>query len=162
MAGAVLCAGIVSAYFIAYNHNANAFIFVSQLINEATQRSALENELRSIAFNILQSPVQLFYISFPASALVLYALNRRIRQSVKHEPLFAFSWIYVLVNSIPFIISASTANRYLYPVFPFISIMGALIYNKAIENSDSLKRTIRYSFILWIFFSLAIARVVII
>ncbi len=156
--GIILCISALAGYFLVYNKKENAFIFILQLLNETTQRSALENKWKETALNILQSPLQLFYISLPASALLLYLIRKNIRLSIKNNPLFVFSLLYTLINIVPYFISSATANRYLYPAFPFIAIMGALVYKKTSSFGNS-KWIIKYRRLLVIFLLLSIARI---
>ena len=157
--GLLLFALIIAAYFYAYNQKENVYAFIMQLANETTQQSALETTWQSVAQNILQSPFQLFYISLPASALLLFLLKKNIRKSLGNNKLFQFSLIYALINIVPYFIAGNTANRYLYPAFPFIAILAALIYKHAMSSPQPSKWVMKYSTLLWVFTGLAVARV---
>ena len=154
-AGILLCIAIVVSYFFAYNQHENAITFILQLTNESTQRSAFENATKEIIINILQAPFQLFYIALPGSAMLLYLFKKDVRTKLKQNQLYVFSLIFMLINIVPYFISSDTANRYLYPAFPFIAIMGAIVYNAASLSS----RAIKYTTLLKIFSFLALLRI---
>jgi len=102
--------------------------------------------------------LQLFYINLPASGFLLFLLKRDIRKAVMTNKLFQFSFIYALINIVPYFIAGDTANRYLYPAFPFIAMMAALIYKEVAFVKQS-KWSIKYSTLLWVFTGLAISRI---
>jgi len=156
--GLLLFISIITTYFFAYDQKENVYAFIMQLAKETTQQSALETRWQAVALNILQSPLQLFYISLPASGLLLFLLKKNIRKSLKNNRLFQFSLIYTLINIVPYFIAGDTANRYLYPAFPFIAIMAALIFKQAAFAVQPSKWFLKYSTLLWIFTGLAIAR----
>ncbi len=151
--------GIVYVYFAAYNQQSDVLLYLSQLLTESTQRSMLENKWSSILFNLLQSPLQIFYICLPATALLLYACNKKVRSSLRQNTLFMFSFIFTLIVCITFFISPDTANRYLYPAFPFIAIMGAVIYAKATEYLHTSKWLAGYKTLLGVFVFFAFVRI---
>lgn len=151
--------GLVYLYFALYSRQSDVVLYLSQLLTESTQRSMLENKWSGILLNMLQSPLQILYIGLPATGLLLYAINKKVRSLVKEDQLFAFSFIFSLIICITFFISPETANRYLYPAFPFIVIMAAIIYSKATEVLSSSKWLLRYKGVLIVFIFLAVARI---
>ncbi len=159
LAGLLLFAAIITAYFFAYAQKENVYAFITQLMKETTQQSALETVWSSVVLNILKSPLQLFYISLPASGLLLYLFKKNIRMALKNNKLFQFSVIYGLINVVPYFIAGDTANRYLYPAFPFIAIMAALVYKQVLLSFQPSKWIIKYSILLWIFTGLAVLRI---
>jgi len=151
--------GLVYSYFAAYSKQGDVALFLSQLLTESAQRSALENKWSSIALNLLQSPLQVFYICLPATGLLLYAFNKKVRAGLKGNQLFSFSLTFALIICITFFISAETANRYLYPAFPFIAIISAIIYFQAATVINSSKWLIKYKGILILFAFFAVLRI---
>lgn len=160
IAGVFMAAAIVYGYFWQYGQQQDVLLFVAQLLTESAQRSASGNNMGSVALNILQSPLQVFYICLPATGVLLYAASKKVRALIKGETLFAFSFIVTLAVSFVFFISPDTANRYLYPVFPFIAIMAAIIYNKALATIRQHRWVVKYSTLLGVFFFLAIGRII--
>lgn len=156
----LVAAGIVYLYFWQYDQQQDVLLFVAQLLTESAQRSAPGNKLDSILVNVLQSPLQVFYICLPATAILLYAANKKVRVLLQGETLFTFALLVTLVTCIVFFISPGTANRYVYPAFPFIAIMAAIIYKKAYTVTGSSKWFIKYKSLLAVFAVFAIARIV--
>lgn len=156
---ALIAVGIVYLYFLQYSQQQDVLLFIAQLLTESAQRSAAGSELASVAVNILQSPLQVFYICLPATAILLYAANKKVRVLLKGQTLFTFSLIVALVIWVVFFISPDTANRYVYPAFPFIAIMAAIIYNKAAEAMSISRWFVKYNVLLGMLFFLAIVRI---
>lgn len=157
--GLVIGIAIIYAYFFAYSKQQDVLLFLAQLLTESAQRSALNNKFGAIALNILQAPLQLFYLCLPATALLLYACNKKVRSLLKGDKFFAFSLMFTLIICALFFLSPDTANRYLYPVFPFIAIMAAIIHSKATEILAPSKWLISYKGLLGIFMFFAVVRI---
>lgn len=155
----VIGVAVVFVYFLQYSKQQNVLLYLAQLLTESTQRSALTNKWSSIALNILQAPLQVFYICIPATAILLYACNRNVREQLKGDKLFAFSFMFTLIISVIFFLSPQTANRYLYPAFPFIAIMAALVYAKAQPVLAASKWLISYRGLLWVFIFFTVVRI---
>lgn len=159
LTGIVVSAGLIAWYFIAYSKQEDVMVYILQLLTESAQRSALTNKWGSIALNILQSPLQLFYICLPATALLLYACNKKARAALKGERLFAFSLMFTIIICAIFFMSPETANRYLYPAFPFIAIMGAIVYSKAVAVLAPSRWLAGYKTLLIVFGAFAVLRI---
>lgn len=159
IAGLVIGATIIYVYFLAYSKKEDVLLFISQLLTESAQRSAFGNKLEAIALNLIQAPLQLFYLSLPATALLLYACSKKVRALLKGDKFIAFAIMFTVIICALFFLSPDTANRYLYPVFPFIAIMAAIIYVKAGTVLSSSKWLISYKGLLGIFLFLAVLRI---
>jgi len=156
---ALLASGIVFLYFWQYSQQQDVLLFVAQLLTESAQRSATGSKLGSVLLNILQSPLQVFYICLPATAILLYAVNKKIRALLKGETLFTFSLFVTVATCVVFFIAPDTANRYVYPAFPFIAIMAAIIYSKAVEAMGLTRWFVKYKTLLVVFVFIAVARI---
>lgn len=156
----VVCIALVGTYFYAYSKQANLPLYLLQLTNEATQQSGIENKNIAILYNVLGFPFTFFYITFPSSMLLLYVFNSRVRQALKNNSLFYFSLLFIIANILLYVLASRTPNRYLYPFFPFLAIMGACTYQAAIVNISGYKWLIKYKTLLKIFIVIAVLRIV--
>jgi len=157
--GLAIGVAIVFIYFWQYSKRQDVLLYLAQLLTESAQRSALTNKWSDIVLNILQSPVQVFYIGLPATAILLYACNKKVRALIKADSLFIFSLMFTLIICVIFFISPSTANRYIYPAFPFIVIMAAIIYANAVTVLTTKKWLVSYKGLLKVFVFFAAVRV---
>ena len=143
LAGVVVFAAIVGGYFYVYSTRNDVVRFLTQMVKESTQQSVTESALAPTIQNVLQSPIQLLYITLPASLLIFYVFNKRVRNVVSQQPLFMFALLFVLFNIPFYLITRRTPNRYLYPFFPFIIIIASIIYANAL-NGVAIKRVVKY------------------
>ncbi|HVX49534.1 MAG TPA: hypothetical protein VHB48_05225, partial [Chitinophagaceae bacterium] len=157
--GMLLSVAIITGYFVLYHRKNDAFVYMLQLLTESTQRSIGINKWGRVTLNVLQAPLQLLYISFPASIILFYAINNKVRQQLKGDMLFAFSCMFTLIICGIFFLSPGTANRYIYPAFPFIAIMAAIIYAKAAAVMASSKWLAGCNAIVGVFIVLGAARI---
>jgi len=157
--GILIGGSLIYLYFMQYSKQSDVLLYLSQLLTESAQRSALGSKWGKIAVNILQSPVQVFYLCLPATALLLYAANKKVRSRLKGNKLFVFSLMFTLIICAIFFLSPETANRYIYPAFPFIAIMASIVYLNAAVILASSKWFIGYKALLYVCIFAACARI---
>lgn len=159
LAGIALAAFMVLGYFIMYAQKQDVRIYILRLLSESTEKSAVANDWDKVMLNIIQAPLQILYICCPSTLLLLYAFNKKVRVLLKPNPLFMFSFIFTVIIGVIFFASAQTANRYVYPAFPFIAIMGALTYTAAKHTTIRPKWVTGYKTLLATFAILGVMRI---
>jgi len=156
--GIVLGCGIVALYFLLMQKS-NVLVYCLLLLNDASQKTFLSSSWGAVLLNIVQSPLQLLYITLPGSLCFFVFLIKTSGRILKNK-LFSFSVLVIAVNIPVYIVTSYTPNRYLYPLFPFIAIAAAYIFYTAASAKLFSKFKLSYSFALKVIILMAALRMV--
>jgi 4-amino-4-deoxy-L-arabinose transferase-like glycosyltransferase len=164
--GGFLAAFLIGSYFYIYQQSAPLDVFLINLLDDALQKSALEDRPSRILSQIFTFPFDLLKITLPWSLLLFFFFKKKMIHPVAKVPLLRFCVIFLIFNVWIYWISSNTHNRYLYPFFPFISILTAgifcyLIQNKSVVPNFWKRKTIfKFRTALLLILLLGIARLV--
>lgn len=143
----------VFLYFGVYEYRyGEGWLYLFNLLEEASQKSAAESGLVDIIKNLFEFPFQYLVDHLPWSLLlILAAYHRKLRELLDH-PFLSFSVVFFLANFWLYWISPGTRMRYVYVFAPFFFTLMATLH-------------LRYGWVrdktLWILlFTLAIGRII--
>lgn len=121
LAGIVLCSAIVCAYFYSYYLQGGDYkAYLTNLVNEASQKSGLESSFKGLISNIFIFPINLVKILFPWSLFMVMLIDRKIRKFISSNNYILFATVFVLANIPVYWFTEKLINRYVYMFFPFI------------------------------------------
>lgn len=122
---------IIGAYFQIYDqYYGNGWLYLSNLLEEATQKSAAEGRFGDILKQLIDFPLQFMIDHLPWSLLVFLYLKKENRARLKQQPFLVFCLLFFVVNIWLYWISPGSRNRYLYAFAPFFLTPLAYLYTQ--------------------------------
>ncbi|MEM6378017.1 MAG: glycosyltransferase family 39 protein, partial [Bacteroidota bacterium] len=122
---------IIGAYFQIYDQNyGNGWLYLSNLLEEATQKSAAEGRIGEIIKQLFEFPLQFIVDHLPWSLLLFLYLKKDNRALLKQQPFLVFCLLFFVVNIWLYWISPGSRNRYLYAFAPFFLTPLAYLYTQ--------------------------------
>jgi len=138
LTGILLFLSIVGTYFFLYQQQADAKKYLLDLIGEASKKSTVGDfPLFSYAKHLVLFPLQTLGALFPTSLLLLFLNKASFKRTLKQNPLAFFSAIIVLSNMLLYWLSPGSKQRYIYPLYPFMSIVLVHLFS---ENTQEKNR----------------------
>lgn len=120
---------LIGGYFRIYEqHYGNGWLYLSNLLEEATQKSAAEGQFGAIIKQVFEFPLQFIVDHLPWSLLLLLYLKKENRLALKKQPFLIFCLLFFVVNVWLYWISPGSRNRYLYAFAPFFLTPLAYLY----------------------------------
>jgi len=137
LAGIFLFLFIVGTYFLMYHQQADAKKYLLDLVGEASKKSTLGGfPLLRYLKHLVLFPIQTVGALFPTSLLILFLNKVSVKRILKQNPLLGFSAIIVLSNIILYWISPGSKQRYIYPLYPFISIFLVYFFLENVQEKN--------------------------
>lgn len=136
--GLPIAAGIVSAYFLAYNQYNDASAFLLKLFTESSKRFESEWWEPIVHFIIFPFKGILGQI-FPWAFLVIMLGKNHLMRAVKEQRVLFYLLLLTLTNIIPYWISPENRPRYLFMFYPIITLLFIYLY----ETSELLTRRLQ-------------------
>ncbi len=121
--GAVFVAW-VGAYF--YQHD-RGFIYLINLIKEASQKSGLEGNVFDVLGNAISFPFILLKAALPGSLLVFMLSDRVTLTKVWEDRRIRLLIMILGLNVLPYMFASTLRMRYLYPFLPWLAIIFAYL-----------------------------------
>ena len=120
---------LIGSYFYVYDQTyGNGWLYLINLLEEASQKSAAEGSWSSILKQLVDFPLQ-FLIDYLPWSLLLYVYFRKgTRALLKQHPFLIFTILFFAVNIWLYWISPGARSRYLYPFAPFFLTPLAYLY----------------------------------
>lgn len=119
-AGIGLLVLMVGGYFFWYGQYADPLAFIANLINESTQRTAVEKSWWKSIEHLFTFPFLLIRISLPWVLFIVPVFFSHNFKKLKTNTWLLYGVVFVLANIVIYWISPGTRNRYLYMFLPFI------------------------------------------
>ncbi|MCG8328943.1 MAG: glycosyltransferase family 39 protein [Chitinophagales bacterium] len=131
--GALLGLIPLVAYFGAYEMRyGEGWLYLFNLLEEATQKSAGENKLLDSLLHIFEFPLQFFADHLPWTLALFLLPFRKMKALVKENALLRFSLLFIIANIWVYWISPGTRQRYLYMFLPFVMVLLAAFFHHRI------------------------------
>jgi 4-amino-4-deoxy-L-arabinose transferase-like glycosyltransferase len=108
--------------FLMYRENMLMEFIVRQL-QESFQRTAAETTLLQTIRGFFVTPARIILMLLPWSLFIVYMLRKDFMRDIKSRSLIFFSFVFILVNLPLYWITGDFKGRYIYPFFPFFSIL---------------------------------------
>lgn len=125
----VLSILLVGSYFFWYDQQyGNGWLYLVNLLEEASQKSAAEGSLSGILKQLVNFPLQYIVDYLPWSLLLFLLVKKENRQKLKTQPFLQFCVLFFVVNIWLYWISPGGRNRYLYGFAPFFLTPLAWLY----------------------------------
>lgn len=127
--GGLLAVFLIGSYFFVYDQQyGNGWLYLVNLLEEASQKSAAEGSIGGILKQLVDFPLQFMIDHLPWSLLLLLLLKKENRQKLREQPFLQFCILYFVVNIWLYWISPGSRNRYLYGFAPFFLTPLAFLY----------------------------------
>ncbi len=121
----------IAGYFYSYHlQYGNGPLYLFNLLEEASQKSAAEGRFLDILKQLLDFPLQFLVDHLPWSLLLLLFYKKDNRRWIKSNPFLVFCLLFFLSNIWLYWISPGSRNRYLYVFAPFFLTPLAYLYLK--------------------------------
>ena len=129
---------ILSSYFWLYSQQNDVALFLRTLLTESTKRTVFLEEGNTSFFSsklvnyvsyFVRFPFSILGVLMPWGILVVFCFRRNFIQLIQTNKLLTFSVITFLANIIVYWLSPMTKARYLFMLFPFLSIVFAYFYS---------------------------------
>lgn len=128
-AGAALGLLPVVLYFGWYEEvHGEAALYLINLLEEATQKSAGERSLLDIFTHLFTFPLQYFGDHLPWVLLIFVLPFNKLKAVIRDNALLRFSLLFILSNIWIYWLSPGTRQRYLYMFLPFLTWLLAAFY----------------------------------
>ncbi|MEM9991444.1 MAG: glycosyltransferase family 39 protein, partial [Bacteroidota bacterium] len=131
IAGILLLFGLVGSYFYAYAQtpdSGDAIVYMIKLFVESSSRTGLETGIGSTLTNFFRVPTILLKLFLPWTFLMVLLFQKGVKELLIQQPLLKFSFFFIVVNLLVYLISPGTRDRYLYMFLPFVGIIVAYFY----------------------------------
>lgn len=128
IAGILTFTLIVGGYFYRYSLSDDAIGFMMRLVKESSQRTGLETKVIDTILQSVAFPFYILQLLLPWSIFLFYVFRKGNWNQIKTHPVVIFCLIFILFNIPIYWLTGDPKARYLYPFFPFISILMAHLY----------------------------------
>lgn len=160
LVGTLVFLAVVSTYFWAYSQYNSLETYFLTLFNESSDRtvvtgeeSGIWNSLWGYLTHLLVFPLHsLLLNALPGSVLLLWVLTSRGRRYISREPLLKYCALLLLVHIVPYLLSPGAKARYVYMLFPLMSILGTAVYLQL--SPDKSWRQYKVTALQWLVFFL--------
>jgi 4-amino-4-deoxy-L-arabinose transferase-like glycosyltransferase len=127
--GAVIGLLPVAAYFGLYEQRQGAgWLYLFNLLEEATQKSAGERSLLDIFLHLFEFPFQFFVDHLPWSLVLFLLPFSRIKKIVRENAFLQYAFLFLIANIWIYWISPGTRQRYLYMFLPYVMTLLAAFF----------------------------------
>lgn len=120
IAGIALLAVMAGGYFFWYGQYADPWAFIAKLIDQSTQRTAIDKSLWKSIEHLFTFPFLMIRITLPWIIFLLPLFFHKNFKRLKNNSWLIFGVLFIFANIIIYWISPGTRNRYLYMFLPFI------------------------------------------
>lgn len=135
----------MTAFLLYYSLGSSVEEMLVRQLKEASQRSAVEGQFKTLAINFLTYPLKFVLWTLPWSLFLPVLFYKKIRNRIWSEPLLKFAVIFIVFNLPFYWFSGSPKSRYVFMFLPWatlllISGMSFLIEKKESRFSSLLDR----------------------
>ena len=121
---------ILGLYYWTYSRAGNLTHLLLNNLVESTSKIT-DSSLSALINQVIETPLALLKISLPWTLALLTLYSKKVRISMKSDPIIMFSVLYILSNIWVYWMFVDVRDRYLYPFIPFLCVLvSALIYTK--------------------------------
>jgi 4-amino-4-deoxy-L-arabinose transferase-like glycosyltransferase len=122
--GILLLGVLAGAYIFEYSRHHSPEYLLRNLVGESLRRTPAHTPLLSLPRHIIFFPLNILADMLPGALAGLLLLRRDVRNVLlERHPFIRFCTLMLLANLLLYWISPGTRIRYVYPLFPFISIL---------------------------------------
>lgn len=134
LAGIGLGMLIIGTYFYAYSLKGNVAFFITNLIKETVQKSALASDENETIKKFFIFPFEVMKFLLPWSVILLLLFSKQLQRTLPNR-LIMFCLLFIAVN-IPFYwVTGEARSRYLYMFFPFVALIIAHLYQRILPSN---------------------------
>ena len=132
LAGLLVAFLILAAYGWLYHQaGGDIWTFAAQQLSEAEQKSATGEKAGRFISHVLTFPLNLIYWTLPGALAWWLFRKKKLREYAWSHPVLVFTAIVLLVNLPLYWISPGAVARYIYPFFPFLTLIPAWLFFEA-------------------------------
>ena len=119
---------IVVGYFGLYAQYHALDKYIQALWFQSSERTVLGQNNSSLIIHLLVFPLETLLRNLPASLLIIFACRKDFLKQIESSRFIEFSFLILLSNVIVYWISPGTRSRYIYMLYPFITIILTYFY----------------------------------
>lgn len=131
--GIVLYSIIVLGYLALYSRYNPLDGFIGGLWSQVSQRTVLGKGTIPLYQHVLVFPVDTLIRNLPVSLLIVFTWRKNFLKQVRSARLVEFSFLLLVCNIIIYWVSPGTRSRYIYMLYPFITIILTYFY---LQNAE--------------------------
>ena len=139
-AGIGLAALVLGGYGYAYAQQANLPLFITKLFMEASEKSGAQSSWTDVILAPLTYPFLLLKFLLPWCLLLPFLLVKAVRKTLFSNPLLAFAILVIGVNILPYAFTSYPKSRYIYMLYPFMTLLLAHGYFSAGQQLKKYQR----------------------
>jgi 4-amino-4-deoxy-L-arabinose transferase-like glycosyltransferase len=133
--GAIIGVLPIILFFSLYEQaHGKASLYLFNLLEEATQKSAGERSIQDILVHLVSFPFTMLVDYLPWGLILLLLPFAKMKQVVRQNEFLQFSLLFIVANIWIYWISPGTRQRYLYMFLPFIMVLLAAFYEAREKN----------------------------
>lgn len=142
---------LVGGYFFAYSQEQDVAPFLANLFFETSNKSAT-GAWGERLLHLVEYPLTLLKLLAPWSLLLIFLWKKPVFAAFRQNEVLWFCLVFSLLNVGLYWLIPDTRDRYLYPLFPFWSVVLAVIFFRF--TNFKLRTAV------WVALALAIGRIV--
>lgn len=133
---------ISGSYFYQYSQREDLELFLVNLYKEAAQRSGMESKWMTLLSGVAEFPLTILKVLLPWSLFAFLFMKKALRQKALAHPLISFLLCFLLFNIPLYWFTGDLRIRYIYPFFPFFSIILAYSVVSLADEKNKLRTAI--------------------
>lgn len=134
LAGLVVFLLICGGYLVLlYRENILTEFLIRQL-RESSQRTAAESALLQTIKGAFITPFRIIFMLLPWSLFFIFMFRNNFMNKIKSNPLILYSAVFILFNLPLYWITGDFKGRYIYPFFPFFTILLGYFYTTRVQH----------------------------
>lgn len=159
--GIGLLVSLLASYFYFYQQQTgNALAYLTNLLKEATQKSAIESSFWDTIKTTFIFPFNLLKLLLPWSLFILFLFKKGSIHQLKTNSWVWFGCIFIAANLPVYWITGTLANRYIYMFMPFVLTALAWLFYEAKKTSSGFLQKIGLNTFLGLALCLVCLRIV--
>jgi 4-amino-4-deoxy-L-arabinose transferase-like glycosyltransferase len=135
--GIALFLAVVGLYLWGLGEHATGFLI--RQFKEASQRTGVETGISETILGFFTFPFQLIKLLLPWSLFLFFIIRRGGLEKLKQNPLIVFSSLFLVINLPLYWLTGDFKARYIYPFFPFFTIIISYFFLKGIKDFPMTK-----------------------
>ena len=139
--GGFIYLAMVGLYLWRYDVYHDLRPFFAEQFGESSQRTAASQGILSLIQHLIQFPLDTIKDLLPGAFLLLFLIRKDAEKLIRSHPFITFCALMFLANFLPYWISPGARQRYVYMLYPFLTLILAYAYQQRADLATWRKKT---------------------
>ncbi len=121
---------LTGGYYYIYAQYADPWPFLERLWGESSKRTLAGNGLTALLLHLLTFPINTWVDLLPGGILIIFIFRKNLYHAIQEHPFIRFCFWMALINIAVYWLSPGSRQRYIYMIYPLLSILLLFAYHQ--------------------------------